>query len=133
MKAVAACHVIAGELMRDAGQLVTQSWMRRVEIQRLHVADVEQNVPARVEARLHEVAYDLVLRINRDGTSSGEFREIDAMSRAVEQKVDALVDEALADHAVTETAFAQQIDRTLLQHTGAKRRFDLRATPCFEN
>src|SRR5689334_7828689 len=110
MKAVAACHVIARELMRDARQLVAQSWMRRVEIQRLHVADVEQNFPARVETRLHEVAYDLVLRVNGDGTSSGEFREIDTMSRAVEQKIDALVDEALAHHAVTETAFAQQID-----------------------
>ena len=43
------------------------------------------------------------------------------------------MDEALAQHAVTSTALARQIDRALLQHTGAKRGLDLCATPCFEN
>ncbi len=55
------------------------------------------------------------------------------MPLAVELKVDAVVDDPFAIHPLADAGFAQQLDRSLLEHAGADPVLDVLATPVLED
>src|SRR5690606_22299593 len=65
-----------------------------------------------------EILHHFVLPVNRDA-AAGQGGEIDPMAFAEDIKEDTVMEQAFAFQAITDTAFNQEIDRTLLQHSGA--------------
>ena len=55
------------------------------------------------------------------------------MALALEAELEAVVDQSFAIHALREVQLAQQVDRALLQDTGADARLDVRARAMFED
>ena len=69
-------------------------------------------------AGLHQVAGDLGLAVDGHDLAGGRFH-VDAMTRAAERQLDAVVDQAFAVQPLGDAGFVQKIDRALLQHPGA--------------
>src|SRR5947199_6098163 len=55
------------------------------------------------------------------------------MTAAGEAQLDAVMKRALPQHPLAHAGFDQQIDRVLLEHAGAQRRFDVGAAARFEH
>jgi hypothetical protein len=74
-----------------------------------------------------------MLRVQRDGAPIRQFGEGNAMPLAIEAKLNTVMHGSLALHAFSKAHFRQQIDRALLKHTGANRRFDVFSAAAFEH
>ena len=63
----------------------------------------------------------------------GEVAQRDAVALAVELQLDAVVDEALALHALADAGRGEQVDRALLEHAGADALLDVLAAARLEH
>ena len=61
----------------------------------------------------------LGLAVDHDALAARETEQIDALSAAADQHLEAAVHEALAMHARTDAGLVEQIDRDLLEHACA--------------
>ena len=97
------------------------------------VAHLEEDLLARVEARLDEVLDDLVLRVDRDRTPAGEPAEIDAMAAPAEAQLDAVMDEAFALEPLAHARLDQEVDGSLLEEARADALLHVLAAVEFEH
>ena len=70
-------------------------------------------------AQLHQVARDLGLAVDHHLLAAGQAGEVDAVARAAEAELDAVVRQALGMHARAGAGGVEQVDRHLLEHAGA--------------
>src|SRR3989442_1813621 len=119
MKAIAARDKIALQL--DLLLLVDKADTRlgRIYIRHLDIFYVEKDLLILCEARGNQILQDFVLRIHRDGAPVGQFRQGDAMTLSIKAELDTVMNDSFALHAFPKTHFRQQLDRALLEHTGA--------------
>lgn len=66
-----------------------------------------------------QVAHDFVLAVDGDRAAAGQPAQVDPVTLAGEQQLDAVMFEPLAPHPVAEAGFVQRVDRSLLEHAGA--------------
>ena len=107
--------------------------IRVIEIVDAGVGDFKVNLAAGGESRVGEIFYDFVLRVDGDGFSAGEVREIDAMRAAAETQIDSVVHQAFALQAFAHAGFFQQVYRALFENTGAHALLHVLAAAIFEN
>ena len=98
-----------------------------------NVPRLEQYRSVATDARLHQIPNDFMLCIERDCASPGQLRQRDSMSRSAEPQLDAAMQRSFTQHAIADTAFAQQIDGTLFEHAGPERRLDVRTAARLEH
>ena len=133
VEAVASGDEVAGQFVRGAVVLKANARRRRIEIVQRQVFDFMQQrtsggPPCRVQIFLQ-----FVLTVDRDGAAAGQLVHVDAMARAAEADVDAVMDEALAPHAVAESDGVEQIDRALFEDAGADAVDHVFLAPRFED
>src|SRR5262245_43147732 len=102
MKAIASRDEVALDLV--LAPAVTKADGRRLhQIVHRHVVGFEvQRAPGR-DARVDQIANDLVLSVDRDALATRQLGEVDAMPAAVETDVDAGVPKASTPHASAHT------------------------------
>ena len=83
------------------------------------VLGVVDDLAAQPVARVVEVARHLGLAVDHDGLAAGIFREIDAVEQAVVGDEEAVMDLALAVHALAALGLAHQLGEAVLEHAGA--------------
>ena len=90
------------------------------------VVGLEADLASGREARGDEILHDLVLRVHRDRTATGELGQRDAMPFPLELQVDAMVDEPFAVHPLADADGAEEIHGALLEHACALSTLDVR-------
>ena len=119
VKSVAAGDDVAGELVLDAVLPKTDARRVRVEVVDAHVIDLEVQRAAGRQARLDEIVDDLVLTVDGDRAAAGELGHVDAVPRAAEGEIDAIVPQPFAREPFADANLVHQIDRALLEHARA--------------
>ena len=76
---------------------------------------------------------NLVLRVDHDALAAGEFLEVDAMTAAAEAQLNSIVDKAFPLHALANTHFSKQVNRSLFQHAGANTLFHVLSAAIFNH
>src|SRR6185436_9758829 len=94
---------------------------------------LEQDLPAGAQARRDQVLDHFLLAVDGDASSAGEVTQRDAVAPSLEAQLDAVVDHALAEESLTDAAAGEQVDRAMLQHSGAHAVLDVSAAVTFEN
>jgi hypothetical protein len=133
VRAVAAGHEVAAELVIAAVLAVADERARRLEPGQLDSLDLEVDGAAGREARGDEVLYHLLLAVDGDRPPAGQIGERDAVAAAIEAEQDAVVDQPLALQPVGQPEAVQEIDGALLQHAGAHALLDVVAAPVLEH
>ena len=110
---------------RDAGTV-------GVEVVHFDVLDLEPQVATGVQPRGDEVLHDLLLAVD-DDRAAGQLGEVDAVPRAVETQLGALVRHALGVHPLADAGLAQRFGGAVLEHAGAHARLDVRAVAPLEH
>ena len=133
VKAVAAGDDVALEHLVPA--LVPEADGRALarEVVHAHVLDLEQERRAARDPRRDQVLDDLGLAVDDDAAALREIAQRDAVAPARELQLDAVVDEALALHALAHARSRQQVDRALLEHPGADALLDVLAAARLEH
>jgi hypothetical protein len=116
--AVAAGDEIAGDLVADAVLDVGDARMIGVEIMRLDVGGLIDRGETGRFTRVHQIECHFGLAVD-DHRLAGGGRHVDAMARAAEGELDAMMDQALAVRARAGAHFIEQSDRSLFQKTCA--------------
>jgi len=83
-------------------------------------------------ARLHQIAGDLVLTVDRDGLAS-QFTEIGAMSGAAEADLDSFMDETFAVQSRCDRGAFQETDRSFFDQPGAHAAQDIFAAALLQD
>ena len=132
VETVATGDEIAGERLVDAVVLEVND--RRVRIDTLERVSfrLEQNLAAGREPHGDHVLDAFLLAVDRH-PPAGERIHVDAAQFAVEARIDAVVDEALALHAGAEARRIDEIDRRLFEKTRAHAMLDIMAALRFED
>ena len=70
--------------------------LRRVGVKIVNAGffDFKEKRRARVQSRPDQILDDFLLAVNSDGASAGQFVHVDAMTRAVEIQLDAVMNQA---------------------------------------
>jgi uncharacterized protein (DUF3820 family) len=133
MEAIASRNEIALQL--NLFMLVDKSYARltRRDIKQLDILDGEKDVSPLGEVCGNQVLQDFMLWVERDGTPVGQFGERNAMTLSIKAEFDPMMHSSFTPHAFSKTHFRQQIDRPLLEHTRANRRFYGFSAPAFEH
>ena len=118
MIAVAAGDVIAGHLLRHAARGEADHRMVAVEPPQRHVRGLVDRSTASGVARLHQVAGDLSLAVDRD-VAAGETADVDAVPVAVELQLDPVVRQTFRVQAGRDSGTFQQRHGALFEHAGA--------------
>jgi hypothetical protein len=133
VEAVAARNDVAAQLVPGAVVFETDDRLRGLELVERDVSDVEEEQRAAFEPRFDEVLDHLGLPVDDDRPPAGELAERDAVALAVELKLDAVVDDALALEPLSHARLPQQVDRSLLEHAGADAPLDVVAAAALEH
>jgi hypothetical protein len=133
VKAVASRDHIAAE--HPLSTLVEKAARRAVggDVLEPHILDVEKERVARIDSRRDRVPDDLLLRVDDSPAAPGQLGHWDAVALAVEAQLEALVHEALAPQTLAQPDLAQQLDREMLEHAGARPSFDVLARLALED
>jgi hypothetical protein len=99
MRAVAAGNEIALQFDLSSFVFEANDW-RRSHVAELHAFDPEEDGPALSEPCADQILQNFVLRIDGDGAAARQLMKIDPVRLAVETKLDAVMDEALALQAI---------------------------------
>ena len=86
---------------------------------------LEHDLTAGFQAGADQVLDDLLLAVHHDDPPAGQLGQRDPVIGAVECQTDAVMDQPFIVHPLAQTAFAQQIDRALLQHAGTHAMLDI--------
>ena len=97
------------------------------------VVGLEADLASGREARGDEILHDLVLRVDRDRTATGELGQRDAMPFPLELQVDAMVDEPFAVHPLADADGAEEIHGSLLEHACALSSLDVRTVSMLDH
>src|SRR5690606_17742938 len=98
-----------------------------------HVLDLEADVAARREPGGDQVLDDLLLPVDGDGPARHQLLEGDAVGLAAVSELDAVVGQALPQHALADAGRDERVDRTLLQHACPDAPFDVVAAPSLQH
>ena len=133
VEAVAAGDGVAAQLV--VGAVVPEADAGRVGVDVVHadVVDLEQQLGARRQPRLDEVADHLLLAVDGDRGTAGQLRQRDPVPDAVEAQLEPLVHEPLAVQALAQPGGPQQVDGALLEHPGAHALLDVGAAARLEH
>ncbi len=118
MKAIAAGDEVAAQLPRLPLVAVADPGPVGLEVVQFDLGDLEDQGPAAVEAGGDQVLDDLLLAVDRDPAPAGELVEGDVVVAALEAQVDAVMDEALLDHPISDPHLDHQVDGALFEHSG---------------
>jgi hypothetical protein len=129
MKAVAACNKITLELTA----VIADDRMLVVKSGHGDAGDVEADVASSVEAGGDEILDHLLLTVDGDCLSAGKVGQGDAVTMAVELKVDTAMYQPVAVHPVAEADLVEQVDGRLFENTGAHPRLDVGTVAQLEN
>lgn len=94
---------------------------------------LQNGLAAGGEARVGEIFYDFMLRVDGDCFSAGEVREIDAMGALVEAKIHAVVHQAFALQPFAYAGFFQQVHGALFENSRAHALLHVLAAAIFED
>src|SRR5579859_813826 len=119
MEAVAAGNEIARQLDPRAILLERDLRMISLKVCGLHVGNVEEDRAVVGESGGDEILDDLMLGIDRDRAPACQLVHIYAVADAVEAQLDAVMDDALALHALADAQPNQQIACSLFEHARA--------------
>src|SRR5215469_4634363 len=86
MKTIAAGNEVAVDFKLLPVFLIRNLRPARIKIRNRDVLCFEMNLPSRSQARIREVLYDLVLRVDGDSLSACEVFEINPMAVSVESQ-----------------------------------------------
>jgi hypothetical protein len=117
--AVAAGDEVAFELVRLPVLLVAHARPGRVEVVQAHVRRAVDGGEPFGRARFHQVARHLGLAVHRHLLAAREAVHVDAVARALEEQLDALVRQALGLGAGVDAGTRQQVHGDLFEHAGA--------------
>ncbi len=118
MEAVAAGDVIAGQVLRHAAGREADHRAVAVEPVQRHVRGLVDRSAAAGVARLHQVARDLGLAVDRD-VAAGEAADVDAVPVSVELQLDPVVRQTFRVEAGRDPGALQQRHGALFEHAGA--------------
>jgi hypothetical protein len=118
--------------LRLAGVLEADFWLR-IDVVDADGLGLEQDLCPGNLARGDEILHHFVLRVDGDGLPAGQFREVDAMAGAAEAKLDAVMHQAFALQASSDTGLDQQIDCALLENASANALLDVFTRVSFQN
>ena len=119
MEAVTASNVIAIQALDLTVFFKGQVGLLALELMRLNIAGrIEDGGPVGCTG-LHQVTGNFGLAIDHHRLAAGQGLEIQALAAPANQQLDTFVHQAFAVHTFGHTGLAQQVDRALLQHTGA--------------
>src|SRR5262245_21944902 len=133
VKTIATGHEPAPKLEQLARVAAAHARHLGIDVMQAHVLDVEEDTPIRGEPGADEILDDLLLRVHRDRAAAGQAGKVDAMAAPAEAQFDAAMNESLSPHAFSRAAFAKQVRRRLLEHTGANALLDVLPAAIFEN
>ncbi|MOA03457.1 hypothetical protein D3C78_1229660 [compost metagenome] len=133
VEAVATGDVVAVDAHLFAILVEGQPRLLALEFVQLHVGGLVDGRGAAGLARRHEVAGDLGLAIDHHGLSAGQLLQVDALAAAVEDHLEAFVDQTLGVHARGDASLAQQIDHALLEHPGTNAAEDVVGSLAFDD
>ena len=111
-------HVSAPAGRKDGGWAASQMEALRSFLPEIAILVVGSNSTEALP-RVHQVVRDLRLAVDRDLLAAGQAMQVDAMARALEEQLDALVRQPLGLGAGIDAGTRQQVHRDLLQHAGA--------------
>ena len=87
-----------------------------VEPLRHHVGDLEQDLPAGRQPRRDQVLDHLLLAVDGDRAAGHQLLECDPVALPAEPQLDAVMDQALAQHPLAHTGVGKRVDGALFQH-----------------
>jgi hypothetical protein len=119
VETVAAGDEIASEFFRLTILTEGDTGLQSVEAMNCDIFNFKVNLASRAETSGDKILDDLVLTINRYRLTAGEIREVNSMRAAAESQVYSAMNEAFAPQTISRADFAEQIDRALLEYTGA--------------
>ena len=133
MEAVAAGDHVAAQLVLFV--LVSERDHRRVLVEAAHghSFDLEQQRQAELQPDRDQILHDLRLAVDHDRPSVRQLAQRDAVPLAVELHRDAVVDDPLPVHALTDAGVAQQLNGSMLEHACADSVLDVVASPVLED
>ncbi len=118
MEAVATGNEVAGDVLADAVLDIGNTGMIGVEIVRRDVGGLIDRGQTGSGARVHQVERDFGLAVDHHRLAGGG-RHIDAVARAAEGQLDAMMDQAFAVCARAGAHLVEQCDRSLFKQAGA--------------
>jgi hypothetical protein len=83
------------------------------------ISRFKENLAAGGDAGVVQVLQNLMLRINGDSFSASELLKIDTVTTTAEAQLDSVVDQAFGFQARSKAHFREQVDRSLLEYSGA--------------
>ena len=121
----------------QASSCALPAWWKRIgrragEIVDADVGDLEQDLSAVGEPAGDQVLHHLLLAVDRDALAD-QLAEIDVVQRAVEAEMHAVVEQALALHALADAGLDQQVARPLLDQAGADAALDVVAAAVLQD
>ena len=133
MIAVAAHDEIARNALFAIVGGKSHAWMVGREIVQSHVINLVEGSGAACGVGVHEIAGDLGLTIDNDSPSAGRGVDVNALKAIPERQVEAVVDEALAAHALADTGSLQKVHRSLLDDARANTSGHVRRGPALKH
>ena len=105
--------------------------MSAVEVVDADVFSFKQNLASGCDPGIVQVFEELVLGVDGNALSAGEFAEIDAVAAAAETEFDPIVYQSLFFHTLADTHLGEQVHGALFQDTGAHPFLDILAAAIF--
>ena len=130
---VAARDHVAFELVVAALVPVPNERTVGLEVVHRDVRRLEVEISTGLEAETDQVLDDLGLTVDDDRPSVGEVAQRDAVPFTCELQFDAVVHEALAQHALARAGRDEEVDDRLLEDAGADACLDVLAAPILQD
>src|ERR1700722_6404002 len=97
------------------------------------IVDLENNLSAGADARLHQIPHHLLLRVDGDRAPTSQFGQMDAVTPATETEPNPIVPQSLTPQTIADAGVDHQIHRALLQHACAHAVLDILAAAALQN
>ncbi len=108
-------------------------WLVTVEVVHAYVRHLEEKRQPSGDPCGDEVLHDLGLPVDDDGAPSGQLAERHTVALAVELKIDASMDDPFASKPIDDAGAIEELNRSLLEHTGADARLNMLTASIFEH
>src|SRR5438034_607744 len=133
VEAVAPGDEVAAQL--DLVVVVPEADQRevRVDLGDLDVVDLEVQRPTRLESRGDQVFDHFLLTVDGDPPAAGQGGEVDPVALTGELDLDPVVNEPFPSEPLANADLVQQVDRSLLEHTGPDPVLNVLAAAVFEH
>lgn len=105
--------------MRFAIFVVSDGRSVAVEVMHADVFYLKENLASGRDAGVVQVLENFVLRVDGDSFAGGKILKIDAVTAPSEAQLDSVVDQAFGSETRSEAHFGEQVNRSLLEHSGA--------------